>query len=290
MAVGKEEKRRSSVVNNGYLSDDSSFYGDSPTKRQLNDRAASFSPTHHFTTTTMSPTALTILHSSIAPAPEVTLHNPYAGVQCARQHDEAIDEFLARLPAAMTRQSDSAPWIYIVNPFQPAQSVRESEEETQRWADFVRRGIELLNDLRTFKVQLEGVWGKVRLYAEERERVVKQLQGVAVECKCTSGKWMLFVDPAEVNFVWSEVARYTAKGELGHAAKVAPDGGDARPRLICVYTEDYTDIADVTGVAKKMKDIGLIGRGQTIYYKCGKCLLITRLKILSLNRSGADED
>lgn len=83
---------------------------------------------------------------------------------------------------------------------------------------------------------------------------------------------MLFVSPEEVNVVWAVVAQYTARGELGHAAKVAPDGGEGeKPRLICVYTEDYTDIADVTRVAKKMKEIGFISAlGRPIYYKCGK--------------------
>lgn len=80
----------------------------------------------------------------------------------------------------------------------------------------------------------------------------------------------MFVDPAEINIVWSVVARYTANNELGVAAKVAPDQGDpGKQRLICIYTKDFTDIDDVRRVAKKMKDIGLIDLRKPTWYKCG---------------------
>lgn len=85
---------------------------------------------------------------------------------------------------------------------------------------------------------------------------------------------MLFCDPSEVNEVWSVVARYTATNELGIAAKVAPfpeDGDIGKYRLIYIYTKDFTDMKDVSRVAQKMKDLGLIdSRGRGIYYKAGK--------------------
>jgi hypothetical protein len=70
------------------------------------------------------------------------------------------------------------------------------------------------------------------------------------------------------------VARATASNELGIAAKVAPASYDNRqPRLICVYTKDFTDMNDVTRVLSKLQDIGLVSmRGRPIYYKCGESL------------------
>jgi hypothetical protein len=81
---------------------------------------------------------------------------------------------------------------------------------------------------------------------------------------------MIFAQPNEVNAIWSVIARATAKNELGIAAKVGPDDGhDRKPRLICVYTKDFTDIKDVSRVVHKLKDIGVVDRGKAIYYKCG---------------------
>jgi len=91
---------------------------------------------------------------------------------------------------------------------------------------------------------------------------------------------MLFVDPSEINEVWKVVARYTARNEFGIAAKVAPDSGENKDRLICVYTTDFTDMKDVTRIAQKMKDVGLIDARKPIYYKPGKPLF-TRILVLS---------
>lgn len=85
---------------------------------------------------------------------------------------------------------------------------------------------------------------------------------------------MLFCDPAEVNSVWGVIARATALNELGIAAKVAPREGEGdrrKLRLICVYTKDFADMEDVTRVARKMQNLGLINlKDSPIYYKCGK--------------------
>lgn len=60
-------------------------------------------------------------------------------------------------------------------------------------------------------------------------------------------------------------------GDLGIAAKVAPDEGDDRkPRLICVYTRDFTDLKDVSRVLNRLVDLGIVEKkGRPIYYKCG---------------------
>lgn len=81
---------------------------------------------------------------------------------------------------------------------------------------------------------------------------------------------MIFCQSNEVNAVWSVVARATADNVLGIAAKVAPDGGDGRDRVICIYTKDFTNVKDVTRVVQKMRDLGLVTlKEKPIYYKCG---------------------
>lgn len=81
------------------------------------------------------------------------------------------------------------------------------------------------------------------------------------------------MSPEDVNEVWALIAKNTASGDLGIAAKVAPDGGDngRNQRLICVYTKDYDDLEDIKRVLLKLKDLGCVSRkGRAIYYKAGQ--------------------
>lgn len=84
---------------------------------------------------------------------------------------------------------------------------------------------------------------------------------------------MVFCAAFEVNDVWEIIAKATAKNELGIAAKVAPNsGGDQRrERLICVYTADFSDKKDVTRVAQRLKQLGLV-KSRPLYYKPGQCI------------------
>jgi hypothetical protein len=85
---------------------------------------------------------------------------------------------------------------------------------------------------------------------------------------------MLFCSPAEVNDVWDIIAKATANNELGIAAKVAPrpvDEDSRKDRLICVYTTDFADKADVGRVLQKLRELRLVEvRGRPIYYKPGE--------------------
>ena len=88
---------------------------------------------------------------------------------------------------------------------------------------------------------------------------------------------MIFCASNEVNAVWSVVAHATAQNVLGTAAKVAPDNGQGRDRLVCVYTNDFNDVEDVTRVIVKMKTLGLVEPSKALYYKCGKRTALGRL-------------
>lgn len=84
---------------------------------------------------------------------------------------------------------------------------------------------------------------------------------------------MLFPRPDSVERIWRLVADGTASGELGMAAKVATDDGrgESAARLICIYTEDFSNAEDVKRVLKRLKSMGLLdAAGRDIYYKCGE--------------------
>jgi hypothetical protein len=90
---------------------------------------------------------------------------------------------------------------------------------------------------------------------------------------------MLFPPPHLVNQTWSLIARQTATNSLGIAAKVAPrdvekDPYGREPRLICIYTADFSDEIDVLRVLQKLRQLGLVElKGRVVYYKMGECVL-----------------
>jgi hypothetical protein len=81
---------------------------------------------------------------------------------------------------------------------------------------------------------------------------------------------MLFCTVFEINEIWAVIAKATANNELGIAAKVATkSNADQRTeRLICVYTEDFTNRKDVIRVAEQLKQLGLLKK-KPLYYKPG---------------------
>jgi hypothetical protein len=76
-----------------------------------------------------------------------------------------------------------------------------------------------------------------------------------------SGKWLIFRTRAEVDAVWERVKDATKHGLLGPAAKVAtakpnPLGRPGR-HVVCVYTYDWRDEADVLRVREVLRRLGI---------------------------------
>jgi Domain of unknown function (DUF1917) len=78
-----------------------------------------------------------------------------------------------------------------------------------------------------------------------------------------TGTWLLWVPAEEVDERWPAIAGATVVGFLGIAAKVSTA---AHPRnaggehVICVYTADCQDHADVARVLAMLRDLGYSGR------------------------------
>ena len=199
----------------------------------------------------------------------------YEGMSAGRQLSETVTSFLSRLPPLTTPVANHGPWIYVADPHAKS---RPTDEDR---AGLIERGQEMLEDFEATRAGIEAsMAGKAksaigRKLTPLRKRLEADLLAAARETGCTSGKWMLFPMPDDVNRVWSLVATATAAGKLGHAAKVATDtgSGDVTPRLICVYTDDFSDAGDVRRVLGRLVDMGLVprrgpmGEGRGIYYK-----------------------
>jgi hypothetical protein len=77
------------------------------------------------------------------------------------------------------------------------------------------------------------------------------------------GKWMLFPRCAQAVSAWRIVAQAGHDGQIW-LAKISPRATRGR-HLICVYTADFTDQADVETVVRRLDAFGLVER--TVYYK-----------------------
>ncbi|KAF4630211.1 hypothetical protein G7Y89_g7931 [Cudoniella acicularis] len=259
--------------------------GDEVVKEELEERANNFNAREWWNNKVPSITELANAEmSNTKKSKTASLYNPYAGVPSARQLKETVNEFLERLPPSTTRLSSTLSWIWIANPYHKASSAKQEEsgkgegppEAESDWARFVVLGNSFLEELRIVRNDIEKKKVKAakstvtKAINKERDAIVEQILDTAVSLHCTSGKWMLFCPPDEVDPVWAVVARATANNELGIAAKVAPDdGNDRHHRLICIYTKDFSDLEDVIRVLKKLKNLGLFdAREKPIYYKC----------------------
>ena len=165
-----------------------------------------------------------------------------------------------------------------MNPYSTARPTSED------WAKTNATGAAILADFERRRAEVEaGMQGRpaqsvTKKLNSLREAAKTAILAAARENGCGCGKWMLFPPAVDVNRVWSVVATATAAGELGGAAKVATEDGqaDTAGRLICVYTEDFGDRKDVKRVLLKLGELGLAKRksewGQEtgISYKPGK--------------------
>ncbi|KAH0493287.1 hypothetical protein TgHK011_008199 [Trichoderma gracile] len=267
-------------------SDDSDFYGDDETVSHLLQRVADFDVDkwvkQHRAHPGRPQRQITLFDEASR------LHNPYAGIPYAWQLTETVDDFLARLPPATTDRTPEVPWIYICNPWIPRVHKREGqgqfskgnedeapEEEGSETAIVAQGGLERLHLVSKF---IEGMQrsGQAPSVVEkeirnERKQATSDILKLAHLVKVRTGKWMLFCPTTEVNEVWEIVAKATANNELGIAAKVAPRSpleDFRKDRLLCVYTADFTDKADVGRVLQKLRELKLVeARGRPIYYK-----------------------
>jgi hypothetical protein len=73
--------------------------------------------------------------------------------------------------------------------------------------------------------------------------------------------------------VWERIRQATETGGLGIAAKVStsrPSGYKSPDHVICVYTYDFRDKANVGEILKRLQEIGITGK---LYYKSDQATL-----------------
>ncbi|KAJ8063961.1 hypothetical protein OCU04_007807 [Sclerotinia nivalis] len=199
MANGEETKVSE---NEGYLSDESDFYGDSATKQSFEDRASEFDDTAYWKNHQPSLTEkadANVAQALASPPPKSFMYNPYAGQECAWQLEESVEAFLKRLPPKTTQVSESIPWIYITNPFREAPKRIAIHEEAppdkdSDWGKCASEGNRLLEELTTLRntIEKENAGEPTipinLLMNKEKEVTVQKILDTAIDCQCTTGK------------------------------------------------------------------------------------------------------
>ncbi|KDQ16414.1 hypothetical protein BOTBODRAFT_106952 [Botryobasidium botryosum FD-172 SS1] len=103
-------------------------------------------------------------------------------------------------------------------------------------------------------------WDKICV---DRRPSITDLDDLAQQFNIRTGKWLVFAPPADVDALWSRIGNATHAGTLGTAAKVSPRNGNEN-HVICVYTANYMDNADVDRVRVGLQRLGV---KKTITYK-----------------------
>ncbi|KAI4156163.1 MAG: hypothetical protein LQ340_000469 [Diploschistes diacapsis] len=264
------------VDGEGWISDESSFYGDESQKAQWEGLVESFDPVSYFGTSQFNINSLAASKASAA-SPRANkaakLFDHFSGKTSGRQLSETVPQFLARLPPSTIQSTDIKDYIWIANPYIPP---RETSADIAGFKAAAAKTLEHFERAKEATSQPQRRATKAsptKALAKDRKEAEEALLKIAKEYGVTSGKWMFFPLPEDVDRVWTIVAEGTARGELGSMAKVAADEGkgDRVGRLICVYTRDFSDQEDVKRVLLGLVDKGLVdyGRGaRGIYYKC----------------------
>ncbi len=263
-------------INLSRMSADRMLPGDEETRASLEQQVADWDPSSYWSAEHLSLSAIAAANIATKKPPptDKPLYNPHEGDHSGRQLAESIPEFLSRLPPLTTTADKIGPWIWIANPYSPAHPL------SQDLGAFTTAGTQILESLSAdIAAQETALVGRPqtllsRQLTQLRNTATEKLLNTARDHGVTTGKWMLFPRAGDVNRVWELVAEATANGHLGSGAKVATDTGleASMPRLICVYTKDFS-IEKVQPVLKKLAEMGLVhktGDPRGIYYKCGE--------------------
>lgn len=104
-------------------------------------------------------------------------HNGYINVTSARQLDETVGQFLARLPPATTRVAPDCQWIYIWNPFVPSdrKATGQGDGDTlgggEMTEEFITRAQKKLQQYETFVENNRTPTGKISAKIKKEAKV-----------------------------------------------------------------------------------------------------------------------
>ncbi|QDS78040.1 hypothetical protein FKW77_003125 [Venturia effusa] len=290
-----------------YLDDESDFYGDKETQRrslrkmkELDVHQYWANHAHLINVIAINKTVSdkvkeissegkTLNVIPINPKPKMAAvldpYNPLARLGWAKQLGETSSEFLRRVPPLTTLTSDG--WIWCANPY--ARRDRKPEDPDEAYLGRMRQLLSAYIEKKNKLAQQNPTMAPgtiTRRLLSDRELLKEEIHEGAKKANMTCGKWMLFPTTEDMPRVWLQTVEAVSAGKLGVMAKVATEcKPGSNDRLICIYTEDFTDAVDVRKQLETMADLHLVQRqgGRPIYYKAD---VYTYLDIYSDNPYG----
>ena len=247
-------------------------------ERELQENSAQEVAKISLTVTSESPDAADVDDTGTRPStrsPSKELYNPYEGkIHAAKQLSESLEDFLSRLIPSKT-DSLTAPggWIRIANPYSKPRTTEPDIVGLREEAQVFLSSYEMQRAELEHKHPNQTASYFTKTLVPQRTTLESSLRSLAKAKHVNGGKWLLFCSPERVDNIWADVARSTWNGRLGYAAKVAVSdaakakGYGPKEHLICIYTKDFEDKADVRRVLEGLRDLGILKGSKGIYYK-----------------------
>lgn len=232
------------------------------------------------------PKATATSQQPVLEADTLVLNTNFEGHSAAWQHNETVLDFLRRLPVADPATARIGPWLWVGSHTVKQQWVRsEAAESIASLTENARPLFDTFMQQRSItecQNPEKAVGTITRKMGPYRDKLQVDLLNAATSARVTCGKWMIFPKPDDLPRVWRLVAEATSEGKLGPTSKVGTYEPEnlTKGTLICVYTYDFSDLADVKRVLAALFDLNIIRGGSRIYYKCDA---YTHLNISSNN-------
>jgi hypothetical protein len=154
---------------------------------------------------------------------------------------ETIEEWL--IAVAPTKVScQVAEWIQVEN-FRDSGGTNTFDERPYRHE---------LSKMRDHIMRTKRVPAAAKLACTRSILSIAKLQGY------TTGKWMIFFPPDQVDEGWKSIAFATVQGSLGCSAKISPALDNPEFAILCcIYVSDFADRADVRKVLLALQQLGM---------------------------------
>ncbi|KAI5364220.1 Putative translation Initiation factor eIF- 4e [Septoria linicola] len=201
----------------------------------------------------------------------VDVPNRRLGHDNAWQHDEAVEDFLRRMPPGDSLTHSDDGWLWVESPTLP--HAQATDRQSSNIEAFRQHAAGLLSSFEAKQIATEMEYsgrasGITRKMGPLRDQLEIDLLALAITTGVTCGKWMLFPNAGDLPHFWRAVAIATAEGKLGPTSKTAIFNPKEPETVICIYTYDFSDSNDVRRVLKELVDLDLCSaHRKAIYYK-----------------------
>ncbi|KAF8999117.1 translation initiation factor eIF 4e-like domain-containing protein [Cyathus striatus] len=106
------------------------------------------------------------------------------------------------------------------------------------------------------QLDLPGLTTAFQQLVDNNNVTVESLDQISLQYGAVVGKWLVFIDPMKIDNMWGRIAGLLCLHLKNGQAKVAPRRGNDR-HVICVYTNDYTNMEQVMALRNELKKAGI---------------------------------